>query len=383
MRSVVSLLLFNFIMQSFGGAVHYEQEKNLANVTQLTFTGVNAEAYFSFDGKEILFQATDRKKGTGECDQIFRLRLDDPSAVPVMVSNGKGRTTCSFFLNDNRRLIYSTTFHHNEACPLHICKRKDAPKECNSLHPYLWDVFNDYDIVMDDGNGSLTFLTNDSSYDAEGVVSPDGKSIVFTSSRSGDLELWLMDINGTNQRQVTNISGYDGGAFFSPDSTKLVFRANHVKTAKELEEYQELLRHMAVRPSLMDIYTINVDGTDMKQITDLKYASWAPYYHPDGKRIIFSSNHHHKWHPSTFNLFIVNDDGTGLEQITYDKTFDSFPMFSPDGKKLIFISARNSTGQHMMNIFLADWVENGVPTARINFGLLMYIVLTTMFYPLF
>lgn len=222
---------------------------------------------------------------------------------------------------------------------------------------YVWAIFKEFDIFKADLKGNvLAKLTDVPGYDAEATVSPDGKKIVFTSIRSGDLELFTMDLDGKNVRQITHDLGYDGGAFFSPDSKKLVFRASRPKTDEEVKLYKDLLAQGLVQPTNMEIYTCNADGSDLKKITSLGNANWAPYFHPNGKRIIFCSNHHSK-SGRQFNLFSIKLDGTGLEQITYDETFDSFPMFSYDGKKLVFASNRNNKGTRDTNIFIADWVD--------------------------
>ncbi len=330
--------------------VHYPQEKHLKNVRQLTFGGDNAEAYFSFDDTKIVFQITDKEKGL-ECDQIFTMDINQDlkdGKLPQLISTGVGRTTCSYFLPGNQSIVYSSTHLGNHACP-HVPNKEDYGGK------YIWPIYDTYDIFTADLNGKqLKQLTYEPGYDAEPTVSPKGDKIVFTSTRSGDLELYTMNIDGTDVKQITFDLGYDGGAFFSPDGSKLVFRASRPKTPEEIKEYKDLLAQGLVQPTNMEIYVCNADGSELKQITNLGNANWAPFFHPSGQKIIFSSNN--KSHRS-FNLFMINLDGTGLEQITYDSVFDAFPMFSFDGKKLIFSSNRNNNGTRDTNLFIADWVD--------------------------
>lgn len=327
-----------------------QNEAHLKNLTMLTHGGDNAEAYFSFDGKSAAFQSNNAKWNL-QCDQIFNLDLEkagkDSSYKPFMISTGKGRTTCSYFLKDNKHILYASTHLGGDACP-------PAPE---TKGKYLWAVYKSFDIFIADLKGNITKqLTNTPGYDAEATVSPKGDKIVFTSDRSGDLELWTMDIDGNNQKQITFGLGYDGGAFFSPDGKRLVFRASRPTEEAEVKEYKELLAQGLVAPTTMEIYTCNVDGSDLKQVTQLGKANWAPFFHPGGKKIIFSSNHHSK-KGYDFQLFMINDDGTGLEQITNQSMFNAFPMFSPNGKKLIFSSNRNNGGTRDTNLFIADWVD--------------------------
>ncbi len=332
-------------------SIHYSREKHFTNVRQLTFGGDNAEAYWSFDGKSVSFQSNNKAWGLN-CDQIFYTPINadlSKGEKPQLISTGLGRTTCAYFLKDGKHILYASTHLGGKECPKDV-ERKPGGK-------YLWPIYDLYDIFVADLTGKITKqLTNTPGYDAEATLSPKGDKIVFTSTRNGDLDLYIMDVNGKNVKQVTNELGYDGGAFFSPDGRKLVFRASRFKTEEEKNEYKEYLKQGLVAPTNMEIFTCNIDGSDLKQITHLGKANWAPFYHPAGKKIIFSSNHKGK-RGYEFNLFMINEDGSGLEQISYDKVFDSFPMFSPDGKKIIFASNRNNGGTHDTNLFVADWVD--------------------------
>ncbi|MDP1726486.1 MAG: hypothetical protein Q8M15_06850 [Bacteroidota bacterium] len=325
-------------------------EPHLQNLKQLTFGGDNAEAYWSFDNKKVCFQSNNKAWGL-HCDQIFMLNLtktkQDSGVKPPLISTGLGRTTCAYYMPDNKHILYASTHLGN----------KDCPAEPSHAKGYLWAIYPDFDIFVADEKGNITSqLTREPGYDAEATVSPKGDKIVFTSTRNGDLDLYTMDIDGKNVKQITFELGYDGGAFFSPDGTKLVFRASRMRTETEIKEYKDLLANGLVAPSNMEIYTCNIDGSDLKQITHLGKANWAPFFLPSGNKIIFSSNHH-STKGYDFQLYVINLDGTGLERITNESLFNAFPMFSPDGKKLIFSSNRNNGGTRDTNLFLADWKE--------------------------
>ncbi len=324
-------------------------EKHLTNLRQLTHGGDNAEAYWSPDGKMLTFQSNYAKWGL-DCDQIFTARVNDfidSQYIPQKISTGLGRTTCSYFMPNGKEILFASTHLANKSCP-------PVPENQKA---YVWPIYDSYDIFVSDLKGNIVKqLTNTAGYDAEATVSPDGKHIVFTSTRSGDLELWVMDIDGKNQQQITFQLGYDGGAFFSPDSKKLLFRSSRPKTEEEITKYKSLLEKGLVEPTNMELYVVNIDGTNLKQVTNLGKANWAPFYHPDNKRIVFSSNHASK-RGYDFHIYMINEDGTGLEQITTESIFNSFPMFSPDGKQLVFSSNRNNGGTRATNLFVADWID--------------------------
>ncbi len=338
-------LLFSFL--SF---VSFSQERNLKNIQKLTFGGDNAEAYFSPDSKHLTLQVSNVASGI-PCDQIFMLDLQEKEFTKnslKLISNGKGRTTCSYYMPDGKHILYASTFEGNEACP---------PPAKPHDGKYLWSVYPDFDIYISDLSGKIVKkLTDSPGYDAEAVVSPNGKKIAFTSIRSGDLELWTMDIDGTNLKQITNGLGYDGGSFFSPDSKKLVFRSSRPKTEEAIADYKALLKDNIVAPTEMEIYTCNIDGSDLKQVTNLGKANWAPYFHPSGKKLIFSSNHH-STRGYDFQLYMIDLNGENLKQITWESEFNAFPMFSPDGKKLVFSSNRQQEKARETNVFIADWVD--------------------------
>jgi TolB protein len=335
-----------------GDSLRYPDEHHLKNMRQLTFAADNAEAYWSFSGTAITFQSNNPAWGL-HCDQIFVMPVEGENLrngnKPPMISTGLGRTTCSFFMPGDQQVLYASTHLAGKECPRDV-ERKPGGK-------YLWPIYDSYDIFVADLHGTIVRqLTNTPGYDAEATISPRKDKIVFTSTRNGDLDLYVMDLNGKNVKQITHELGYDGGAFFSPDGSKIVFRASRFTTEEQKREYLDYLKQGLVAPTAMEIFECNADGTGLHQVTHLGKANWAPFFHPSGKKIIFSSNHKGT-RGFEFNLFMINEDGTGLEQITYDKVFDAFPMFSPDGKKIIFSSNRNNGGTHDTNLFVADWVE--------------------------
>lgn len=332
-------------------SLRYADERHLKNIRQLTFGGDNAEAYWSFDNTMLVFQSTNIKWDV-ECDQIFYTRPFEEimrDSKPPMISTGKGRTTCAYFMPGDTTVVYASTHLGDEACPPRPERRADGK--------YVWPIYDDFDIFVTDLEGNIVKqLTDEPGYDAEATVSPKGDKIVFTSLRSGDLELYIMNIDGSDVKQVTNTLGYDGGAFFSPDGTKLVFRASRPKTEEEVEVYKKLLAEGLVMPTQMELFVCNIDGSGLRQITNLGKANWCPFFHPSGEKVIFASNYETE-RGFPFNLYMINLDGTGLEQITHDGTFDAFPMFSYNGKYLVFSSNRNNQGTRDTNLFVAEWVE--------------------------
>lgn len=363
---VVFVSLFLTITISFNGCsvqdnydrskdtLRYEGEDHIRNIRQLTFGGNNAEAYWSFDSKQLIFQSDWDKINPQGCDQIFIMNADG-SNLPdgekyKLVSTGKGRTTCSYFLKDGR-IIYASTHEADAKCPETVMF---------SGGRYVWPIYNSYNIYVANADGSNPqLLIGGESYDAEATVSPDGRYIVFTSTRSGDLELWRYDIQTKEYLQLTNELGYDGGAFFSRDSKHIVWRASRPK-GDEAKNYKELLAKGLVEPKALNIFVADIDGKNVKQVTDLPGANWAPFFHPDGKKVLFCSNHHSLNEGGRrFDIFMINLDGTGLKQITKSEIFDAFPMFSYDGKKLVFCSNRNAERKPTRdtNVFIADWVE--------------------------
>ncbi len=328
--------------QTADDPVQIEQEKHLRNVKQLTFGGENAEAYFSSDGQKLIFQS---KRETRECDQIYTMNVD--GSDQKMVSTGMGRTTCSYFFPNNKRILYASTHLGDKHCPPPVDYSKG----------YAWAVYPAYDIFSAKPDGSdLKRLTKTAGYDAEATMSTDGKKIVFTSMRDGDLDIYTMDADGKNVKRLTNELGYDGGPWFSADGKQIVYRASHPKTDAEIQKYKEKLAENLIVPTVFELWVMNADGSNKRQVTKMGVASFAPYFFPDGKRILFASNVNDA-RGRNFDIYAINVDGTGLERITFYDSFDGFPMFTPDGKKLVFASNRNAAKRGDTNVFIADWVD--------------------------
>ena len=321
----------------------HAKEVHLRNIRQLTSGGENAEAYFSLDGKQIIFQST---RQPYKCDQIFTMNVDGSSVK--LISTGKGRTTCGYFAPDGRRVIYASTHLGSPDCPPPVDRSEG----------YVWPIYRTFDIFSAKTDGTdIRRLTTTDGYDAEGTISPDGKKIVFTSTRDGDLDIYDMNIDGTQQRRLTNELGYDGGAWHSQDSQWIVWRASRPKAGDEVTRYKELFAKNLVMPAKLEIMVMRADGSQKRQLTSNGAANFAPYFHPNGRQIVFASNVNNPNPRSpNFDLFLINRDGTGLQQITFDEGFDGFAMFSNDGKKLIWGSNRaGAPGE--TNVFIADWVD--------------------------
>ena len=333
-------------------------ERHLGNVRQLTFGRQNAEAYFSFSGDKLIFQSTNnwmqdsfaaalRPADTPlGCYQMYVLDLE--SNTVRLVSTGMGATTCGYFFPGDRRVLYSSTHAASPNCP-------PKPKRDGA---YRW-ALDDYDVyaVRIDGQ-QIQKLTSSPGYDAEATVSADGKTIVWTSVKDGDLDLYAMNLDGTNVRRLTEEVGYDGGAFFSPDSKRIVYRAAHPTDPGDIARYRELLAQRLVEPGQLEIFVMNADGSGKRQVTSNGASNFSPFFHPDGRRIIFSSNVETRGEGGrpSFHLYLMSDEGTGLERLTWEGHFNSFPMFSHDGKRLVWVSDRHAKEPGEFNVFLADWV---------------------------
>jgi len=315
-------------------------ERHFAELWQLTFGGENAEAYWSADGRRVIFQAT---LGGWPCDQMYVMDL--AGGKVARASTGTGRTTCGYFYDRDRRILYASTHLAADSCP-------PLPDYSQG---YVWPVYPGYDIFTARPDGSdLRRLTDTPGYDAEATVSVDGKWIVFTSVRDGDLDLYRMRPDGTGLVRLTHEPGYDGGAFFSHDGAWICYRAFHPADSAGLEQYRGLLGRALVRPTQMDLWVARADGSDKRQVTRDPGASFAPYFTPDDKALIYSSNRHDPG-GRDFDLYLVGVEGGAPEPVTRDPLFDGFPMFSPDGKWLLFGSNRGAKSRHETNVFLARW----------------------------
>jgi Tol biopolymer transport system component len=315
-------------------------EPHLASIVQLTFGGENAEAYWNADGSALIFQST---RGDSKCDQIFRMNADGSDVRQL--SSGKGRTTCAYFQNDGT-ILYASTEAHGEGCMW-------TPDHSQG---YVWPLYPEMDLWQAGPQGeNARLLFQSKGYDAEATVCRKDGRVIFTSTMDGDPEIYVIDRDGSNLRRLTHTPGYDGGAFFSPDCSKIVWRASRPEGAA-LEEFRALLAKSLVRPSKLEIYVMNADGSGVVQVTKNGAASFAPYMHSDGERLLYVSN---KNDPKgrNFDIFLVRTDGGGDEQITFDPSFDGFPMWSPDGKRLAFASNRNNARHGDTNIFVASWID--------------------------
>ena len=308
----------------------------------MTFGGENAEAYFSLDGNKLAFQKTGRRD---ECDQIYTMELE--GNLIGRVSTGKGKTTCAYYMPNGKDVIFASTHLGGHECP---------PKPDFS-QGYVWAIDDTYDIfVANEDGGNLRQLTYEKGYDAEATVSLTGDKVVFTSTRNGDLDIYTMDLDGSNVKQLTDELGYDGGPFFSADGTKIIYRKTKFQSEEEKQDYKRLLKQGLIRPGQLEIWVMDADGSNKRQVTDNGAANFAPYFFPDGERILFCSN---LADPKgrNFDIYMINLDGTGLERVTYFDAFDGFPIFSPDGKKLVFCSNRNNELENETNVFICDWVD--------------------------
>ena len=334
-----------------GGAITLQpsDDRNMSNLRQLTFEGDNGEAYFSHDGRQLIYQSN---RGGYACDKIWIMDVDGGNQR--MVSPERGAHTCAFFYPDRERILFASTSHLAGDCP---------PKPQLPGHiRYAWPLYP-YDIYRANADGSgLERLTDNPGYDAEPIVSSDGKRIVFGSQRDGDFDVYIMNADGSEQRRLTDRVGYDGGPWFSPDGSRIVWRAWHPRTDAEKRQWRENMDKAYIQSTPLDLWVMNADGSDQRRLTDNGATNWAPSWHPDGQRIVFSSNMD-DWREDlqtfghNFELYLIGSDGSGLERITYNRVFDSFPMFSPDGSRLVFASNRNAAKPRATDVFIADWDE--------------------------
>lgn len=322
-------------------STHDPRERHLRNVRQLTFGGENAEAYFSFDGKKLIFQST---RPPYKADQMFTMNIDGSDVR--LVSTGKGRCTCGFWSPDGKRILYSSTDWYSE----------DPPPPPDRSQGYVWPLLP-YRLYVANADGSnREAITEDDAYNAEGSFHPKGDRILFTTTRWGNIDLCEYNLRTRKFTRLTDEIGYNGGPFYSWDGKYIVYRAYRPKTREAIEEFQRLLKLRLVRPSKLELWVMTADGKRRWQVTELGGANFAPFMRPGNRRIIFSSNHHDP-RGREFDLFLVNLDGTSIERVTYTAEFDGFPMFSRNGKKLVWASNRGGKALGETNIFIADWSD--------------------------
>jgi Tol biopolymer transport system component len=348
-----AFLLFLGCVNERGGVSNSVKDdfkgSHLKNVTQLTFDGDNGEAYFSWDDRKLIYQSD---RSGYACDKIWIMNVD--GSEKRMVSPDFGAHTCSFFFPGDREIVFASTSHLSGGCP----ERPEQPQGVG----YMWPLYP-YDIYVANADGTdLKRLTDNPKYDAEPVISADGKLIVFGSQRNGDFDIFLMNADGSNVRQLTDRVGYDGGPWISPDGKKIVWRAWYPETVEELAKWRNCMEKDYIVPFPLDIWVMEIDGSNKKRLTNNGATNWAPSWHPDGKRIIFSSNKD-DWREDirkyghNFELYIIDIEGRGLRRITFNNVFDSFPMFSHNGKQLVFASNRNPQKPRATDIYIADWEE--------------------------
>jgi len=317
------------------------EESHISNVRQMTFGGQNAEAYWNRDGKKITYQT--RQPGYPD-EQVFIMNAD--GSKKTLVSTGKGRCTCSYFTPDNKWVYFSSTHEKNEG----------AQKPLDMSKGYFWMVNPEFSLYrrLANGSGGAQKILDLGSYVAETTIAPNGKYMTFTAKHNGDLNIFRANLDGSKMVQLTDEYGYDGGPFVSWDSKKIVYRRDLIENDQERDDYTKLLADNLVRPSKLEIWIMDADGKNKKQVTNLGCASFAPFLHPNGKQIIFSSNYGDP-KGREFDLWMINVDGTGLERVTKTPDFDGFPMWTRDGKKLIWASNRFGKVRGETNLFTADW----------------------------
>lgn len=343
-QSMTSVLaLFALSQQSPSLPVEqHPKESHIRNIRQLTFGGQNAEAYWNVDGTKLIYQS--KQEGYPD-EQIFTMDADGSNKN--LVSTGLGRCTCSYFLPDGSGIVYNSTHERNPGPQPHVDMSKG----------YVWMVNPQLGLYRADIDGKNPVpLIVKRGYVAETTISPDGKYMVFTGGFDGDLDIYRANLDGTKIQRLTHEYGYDGGPFVSWDGKKIVYRRDEIESDKERRDYLILLKINLVRPGKLEIWIMDADGGNKRRVTNLKAASFAPFLHPDGKKIIFSSNYGDP-NGREFDLFIIGIDGKGPKRIPHTPDFDGFPMFTRDGKRLVFASNRNGKVPHETNIFVADWVD--------------------------
>lgn len=304
----------------------------LKNIRQLTFSSMGfekaGEAYFSTDGKNIVFQAVPNGQ---KQYQIYAMNIEE--GIPHMVSTGYGACTCAFFKPDGKKIIFASS--HDDPILKGLNTEITTPGYKREGGQYAWDFTPYMNIYEANPDGSeLVALTTGEAYHAECAYSPDGSQIVFASNSSGSMNIYTMKADGSEVKQITHTSSsYNGGPFFSPDGKQIVFRSDREK------------------PHYLQIFTINSDGSNESQVTSNDAVNWAPYWYPNGKAIAYTTSIHGHMH---YEVYMLNPTTGAQQRITHNASFDGMPVFSNDGSKIMWTSKRGSEGA--CQIFIADFV---------------------------